>query len=58
MSLHMRMRARCLQADLIRRGVCSPHKAKLVIQERCLPLVGQRQAKFEKDLEAMDVSAC
>ena len=45
-----------LQQDLIARGICSKTKAQNVVQERCLPLVGQRQSSFEKHLENMDVS--
>ena len=40
----------------MKRGVCSERRAQHVMNERCLPLVGQRQTSFEKELEAMDVS--
>ena len=44
-----------IRCDLIERGVCTEQKAQQVVQERCLPLVGQQQTAFEKSLEEMDV---
>lgn len=44
------------QVDLIERGVCTETKAQQVMNEQCLPLVGERQSNFEKHLEEMDVS--
>jgi len=44
------------QRDLIDRGVSSEEKANEVVSEKCLPLVGERQTMFEKQLESMDVS--
>ena len=38
------------------RGICTDAKAKEVVHEQCLPLVGEQQTKFEKALEEMDVS--
>ncbi|KAK2168023.1 hypothetical protein LSH36_21g05035, partial [Paralvinella palmiformis] len=40
--------------DLIDRGVSSEEKANEVVSEKCLPLVGERQTMFEKQLESMD----
>ena len=45
-----------LQDDLIARGVCSEEIAQKVVNEKCLPVVGERQIYFEKMLETMDVS--
>ena len=48
-------RAEVVKQQLIDSGICTPHKAKLIVEEQCLPLIGQRQSRFEKDLEKMDV---
>lgn len=46
----------CLQKDLVGTGVATETKARETINKLCLPLVGERQAIFEKLLENMDVS--
>ena len=45
-----------LQNDLVETGVASETNARDTINKLCLPLVGERQASFEKLLENMDVS--
>ncbi len=44
------------QEDLIARGVCTESQSQTVINDQCLPLVGDRQTNFEQALEEMDVS--
>ncbi|KAI0222949.1 hypothetical protein LSAT2_025799 [Lamellibrachia satsuma] len=44
----------CLQKDLVGTGVATETKARETINKLCLPLVGERQAIFEKLLENMD----
>ncbi|XP_064648966.1 coiled-coil domain-containing protein 180-like isoform X2 [Lineus longissimus] len=43
-----------MKASLIESGVCTEQKAKEVINEHCLPLIGERQTQFENTLETMD----
>ena len=45
-----------IREDLIQRGVCTSEKAQQVVTDKCLPLVGETQSNFEKELEIMDVS--
>jgi len=41
---------------LVDAGVATETKARETLNKECLPLVGERQAAFEKLLENMDVS--
>ncbi len=40
---------------MIARGICTEAVAQKVVNDRCLPLVGERQTSFERMLETMDV---
>lgn len=42
------------QGDLCERGICTEHAAKLIIEERCLPLLNSRQRALENELEVLD----
>jgi len=44
------------QQDLVTRGICTETEATEIVNEKCIPLVGEQQRKFEKTLESFDVS--
>lgn len=44
-----------LQGELITTGVCTGSRAKTVVEEFMIPLVGDRQRIYEQNLETMEV---
>ena len=45
-----------LQKELVETGVCTESRAKTVVEEFMIPLVGGRQRIYEQNLETMEVS--
>ncbi|ELU16401.1 hypothetical protein CAPTEDRAFT_163477 [Capitella teleta] len=43
-----------MRLDLVERGICTDKEAPKILEQKCIPLVGQRQAEFEQKLEEMD----
>ena len=44
------------QNELVDNGICAASKAKTVVEEFMIPLVGERQRIYEQTLESMEVT--